>query len=267
MSSSQFSPTSAVLAVAVTLGVTQTLVTSKLPLDSLWGSLVLPPALGAAMGCGLGAAFLTYGQGEVTLLGVAAAALLTSAGLAASFAASLAQRTGEMRRDFQRVRTIPQVCLILTMGILWRLGQMTRTCGCSRAESPSSSRCSCSSLRLAADQLTRAHRRRWMPPRSFGRHAASAYGVAIASQFLYRADVVAVSFFLSPRLVGLYSVAIAAGSSVASLGQAAGMLTFSDLRRAEGSASRKLVIGRGVRTSILVSSGWRFRWPSSCRGS
>lgn len=82
--------------------------------------------------------------------------------------------------------------------------------------------------------------------------AASSLMVTIGSQVVYRIDSIAIALRLPDSSVGLYAVAYGVSAASFSLASAAGVIGFSELRRAEPK-QRGLVVRRSLVRSAVVS--------------
>ncbi len=96
--------------------------------------------------------------------------------------------------------------------------------------------------------------------RRLARECARVYPAALLSQVTYKLDVLLVSLLLPSASVGYYSVASAAGSSVASLGNAYGMMLFSDGHWSRQATLRRASKAVGGTAAIAVPAAIVAPW-------
>lgn len=246
--------TAAVIAVAATMGVTQALVTSDEAVESLTGPIILPPLVAGMMGLSLGIVFNVSNHPWLTTSGILGASMLTSAGVLGSFVGAHAQRAGRMKGHFQRARLLPQLAVVVVMLTLWLTGQQSINLWLLVSGVGITLPTLVLFFPIAKRSLGfYSGKRRWVPSVSFRRQASTAWVIAVGSQLLYRADVVVVGTALDSYSIGLYSVGVAAGMAVAGIGQAAGMLAFSDLRRQTDNTEQWAIISRGLLQTVLLT--------------
>jgi len=111
------------VAVVLTLGVTQAVVTYPGSDNDLPRPLLLQSGVALTFGFGLFVVLALSGtQTWMNSAGIFGGAALTAGMLMSSNSAGLAQRHGRMTGAFQRVRLIPQVIGLLAVIWLWRAG-------------------------------------------------------------------------------------------------------------------------------------------------
>lgn len=234
-------------AVVFTFGVTQAVVTYRGAEGHLAQLLALQAVTSFILGLLL--CLLLRSSGAQPWLGpwgVIGGAAITSGGLITSLCAGVVQRRGGMSRDFQLVRLAPQVAgLIVIVGLwladvqgseIWLAGTGAATLLISATQF----------LRLVGPDFSRPARWRPQVPQGFVGEAATAFVTAIGAQVVYRLDLLLVGIMMSPIKTALYAVAVSAGVACASVGQAVGMVTFSQLARAEPGWERWSLIQKGV---------------------
>ena len=95
---------------------------------------------------------------------------------------------------------------------------------------------------------------RWLPPRLLVRRARSAFLLVVGSSVIYRIDGLFVAMWMPSEKVALYAVAVAAAGACAVLGQAVGMVVFSQLRGMTDRDQQRAIIRHGAARALLATS-------------
>lgn len=243
------------VAVVLTLGVTQAVVTYHGEDKDLAGPLLLQAGLAIAVGIGLFVALSATGaEPWLTTAGVAGGAMLTVAGLVSSNSAGLAQRKGRMVGAFQQVRLLPQAIGVMAVLVLWGTGNRDPNTwllvvGLALLAP---------ALLLYVGLLGGAGALKKMPtlraPRQLVRGASSAFVIVVGAQLIYRLDSLLVAAYLPTYKVALYAVAVTAGTACAAIGQAVGMLMFSRMRGIDDRRHQRTIVQRSVVRALAVTS-------------
>lgn len=241
--------------VVLTLGVTQAAVTYPGSDDDLPRPLLLQSAGALGIGAVMFVALAASGAEDwMNLFGVLGGAALTAGMLMSSNSAGLAQRHGRMAGAFQRVRLLPQVLGVLAIIVLWRMGVQdsnTWLLALGLATLLPSSIMLVSVLGgLKSFRMTRP----WLPSRLLVERAWSAFLLVVGSSVVYRIDGLFVAVWLPTEKVALYAVAVAAAGVCATIGQAVGMLVFSQLRGVTSGDHQRTIIRRGTVRALLAAS-------------
>src|SRR6266566_764666 len=245
----------AMAAVALTLGMTQAVVTYRGDDVDLAAPLLLQAGLAIVLGTGLFTALAVLGtQLWLNPIGVAGGAALTAGTLLASNSAGLAQRRGKMTREFQWVRLLPQAVGVLAAVLPWAAGVRNSdiwllVIGLGIFVP--------SALLMVGllDSLGALTRFPIRPPaRELVREAAGSFVTVLGSQVIYRLDSLFVAIWLPTAKVAFYAVAVGAGTACAAIGQAVGMVTFSRLRNIREPSHQKAIIRRGTALALGLTS-------------
>jgi O-antigen/teichoic acid export membrane protein len=238
-----------VLAVLLTLGVPQALVTWHGRLADVRRMLVFQLLLAFAVG--VVAALLLWWTGIHPWLdgwAVVGAGLWVTGSVAISVDSGLAQRQAAMRWRFQAVRVVPMVVLLLVMfGLV------------AGDHADSTAWLLASGVALAGSSVPplvwRLRKDDGGDPASttFARTAVLAWSTAVAAQVIYRLDAVGTSLALPARQIGLYAVALAAAGACFAVGSAAGMTVFSRLRQERDRDEQDRILRRGIRHAVLAA--------------
>jgi O-antigen/teichoic acid export membrane protein len=243
-----------VAAVALTLGMTQAVVTYRGEDNDLVGPLVLQAALAVLLGAGLFSVLAVTGaEPWLNPAGVVGAAALTTGSVLASNSAGLVQRSGWMTRDFQRVRLLPQGVGVIAAVILWALG--TRNSDVWLLVIGIGILVPSALIMFGLVDGHRALTRLSMRlPRQLLRQAAGSFATVIGAQVIYRLDSLVVAIWIPTAKVAFYGVAVSAGMACAAIGQAVGMVTFSRLRDIRDQKSQQDIIRRSTALAFAVTS-------------
>jgi O-antigen/teichoic acid export membrane protein len=241
--------------VLLTLGVTQAVVIYTGSDSDLPRPLLLQAVVALALGFGLFLVLAWSGtQPWLSSIGILGGAALTAGMLMSSNAAGLAQRQGLMRREFQYVRLIPQVIGVLAIIWLWQAGNRDTNIWLLALGLavlvPSSFMMI--SLLGGWHALKMAHN--WTPPQRLVRQAGSAFLLVVGSSVIYRIDGLFVAVWMPSEKVALYAVAVAAAGVSTVIGQAVGMLVFSQLRGEAEGKHQRTVICRGTASALAATS-------------
>ncbi|MCM3884761.1 lipopolysaccharide biosynthesis protein [Frankia sp. R82] len=263
------------LAMVLSLGVSQALVTEDDADEGLLAPLLAQAAMVAAIGAALFTAAAVGGFGhrddlEFGPFAVLGASLFAAATIVGSNAAGLAQRRGRMGGEFQVVRLVPAAgtlaVFVLYAAIgqrdpVWWLGALALT----SLVPP---------LAYHLQVLRRPRFRRWrrrrpgavhpptvdrgdrpgvrvLPSSAFMRGALGAYGTVVGAQLIYKLDLLLVAILRPAREVAFYGVAVAFATACATICQATGMVVFSRLRTLVDPRAR----ARTVRRATLATLG------------
>ena len=242
-------------AVVLTLGVTQAVVTYPGSDNDLPRPLLLQSVVALAFGFGLFVLLALSGtQAWMNSAGILGGATLTAGMLMSSNSAGLAQRHGRMTGSFQRVRLIPQVIGALAIIWLWRAGiRGTNTWLLSLGLAILLPSCIMMLSLLGGPQALRMSHR-WLPPRLLVRRARNAFLLVVGSSVIYRIDGLFVAMWMPSEKVALYAVAVAAGGACATIGQAVGMVVFSQLRGITEQDHQRAVIRAATARALLATS-------------
>jgi len=246
------------ISAVLTLGVTQAVVVYKDAVNWLrpwmFGQVVLGALAGAGMCIGLR---MSGAQTWLGVEGVIGGAAWTAGAVASSLSSGWLQRHGRMGREFQIARLAPQAVLIVSMCALWIVG-LRRSETWLLVVGLLSGACAVTflivNLRNSSPDGPRIRREDALgpEPRGFVALAAGSLIVVVGAQVIYRLDALVVAVALDPRQVGLYAVALGAGGACYSLGTAAGMLMFAELRLAATPPERRALILVAVRRAVLI---------------
>jgi O-antigen/teichoic acid export membrane protein len=242
-------------AVALTLGMTQAVVTYRGSDENLVGPLVLQAGLAVVVGVGLFTVLAVVdAQSWLNLIGIAGGAALTVGAVIASNSTGLVQRRGRMTREFQRVRLLPQVFGVLAATALWGAGVRNSdiwllVVGVGILV-PSA--VVMFGLLGGPRALTALHLR--LPPRQLVREAAGSFVTVVGSQVIYRLDSLLVAIWLPTPKVAFYGVAVSAGTACAAIGQSVGMVAFSQLREIVEPKRQQALIRRSTTLALGVTS-------------
>lgn len=249
------------ISVVLTLGVTQAVVVHKATVEWLRPWILAQVAFGAVMGLLMCIVLrLSGAQDWLGVKGAVGGGLFAAGAVASSLSSGWLQRHGRMGRDFQLSRLAPQAFLVASMLGLWVAGARQSGTWILVVGAFSGA---CAILILLAN-LHKTDSATQLAPfaggedeasdrRAFLRLAAGSLIVAVGAQVIYRLDAVVVAVVMEPRQVGLYAVALGAGGVAYSLGTAAGMLMFADLRLAKTRVEQRKLILHAVRTAALIS--------------
>lgn len=247
------------VAVILTLGVTQAVVTYPGSDNDLPRPLLLQSGVALTFGFGLFVVLALSGtQTWMNSAGIFGGTALTAGMLMSSNAAGLAQRHGRMTGSFQRVRLIPQVIGLLAVIWLWRAGiRETNTWLLALGLAVLLPSCIMILSLLGGPQALRK-RHHWLPPRLLVRRARSAFLLVVGSSVIYRIDGLFVAIWMPSEKVALYAVAVAAAGACTVLGQAVGMVVFSQLRGITDSVQQRAIIRHGAARALLATSAVAF---------
>lgn len=236
----------------LTLGIPQTVVVTADAAERLFWTIVL--LLMSALACGTLLASALWWSGTFEWINPLSAVGIggTATGLmAASIAAGWAQRLGAMRGLFQFVRLAPVLAVLLVMGVLTLIGstdaRLWLFC------------CGSANFAVAVTQLVillardAKGRPAGFPSRSFVRSSLTAWVLAAGSTMLFQADALIVAVTFESNDVALFAVGTGAAAACASLGNASGMIVFSQLRHAVAH-SRWQIMLYGLVRALVISS-------------
>lgn len=242
-------------AVLLTLGVTQAVVTYTGSGHELPRPLLLQSAVAFTVGCGIFLLLAVSGtQNWMNLVGVFGGAALTAGMLISSNSAGLAQRHGRMTGEFQRVRLVPQVFGLVAAICLWLAGIRATNTWLIALGVATLLPAFVIMLSLLGGRRALEMPHKWLPPRLLVRGASSAFILVVGSSVIYRIDGLFVAAWLPSEKVALYAVAVAAAGACAMLGQAVGMLVFSQLRGITEHRQQRAVIRRGTARAVVATS-------------
>ena len=243
------------VSVVLTLGVTQAVVTYAGSDDELPRPLLLQSGVAFTVGFGTFTVLAVSGtQNWINWYGIFGGAALTAGSLISSNSAGLAQRYGRMTREFQRVRLIPQALGLVAAVCLWLAGiRATNVWLITLGLAILLPSCVIMISLLGGRQALKAART-WLPSRLLVRRAASAFVLVVGSTVIYRIDSLFVAAWLPSEEVALYAVAVAAAGACATVGQAVGMIVFSELRGIIDRRQQRAVICRGTARALVATS-------------
>ncbi|WP_261575855.1 lipopolysaccharide biosynthesis protein [Frankia gtarii] len=251
------------LAMVLSLGVSQALVTDDGDDDGLLGPLLAHAGAVAAAG---GALFAATAAGAVVRRGdvhwdavaVIGATCFAAATVVGSNAAGLAQRRGRMGGEFQLVRLVPAAA---TLGafVLFAAsgvrdpGHWMVALALTALLPPLGYH-----LIVLRPERTGATERRprvgaLLPRRAFVRCALGAYGTVVGAQLIYKLDMLLVATFRPAHEVAFYGVALAFATACATICQATGMVVFSRLRSMVDPRARARTVRRAVLATLAIA--------------
>lgn len=243
-------------ALFLTFGMSQAVVTYPHPEANLRGPLILQATFALGAGAVL-CTFLAVSGLEpwLDVRGVVGGATVTAAGVTSSLAAGWAQRRGEMVKDFQYARLIPQATVLAGMAVLAVTGNRDTNTWLLGAGLAYFLPALVIFWRTNADGHLFPRIRNILPDTLLLRDALGAFALVIGSQVVYRLDSSVVALWLPPEKVALYAVAVAAATACAAIGQTVGMLAFSELRTLQDPVERVRRVRRDVLRAFVITGG------------